>query len=216
MITALILLAAMEAAQTPAPTAASTKAPAATPSLTPTAGAGQTTLVAPPARVESQSSGIRTLADVARERKLANGPKAGAFSVSGAEESSSSPSVASRRECDKLDEMLAELRRSDMSSEQWSRAKKAWDKLATDCAELSVAEGELVTAKCTAAKVLRGLVGTQLSPSDADLLRSQAASNNVTTTVDGNGKKHTSEQLVFPGVGYLYLRDGYVETLQIR
>src|ERR1035441_5139157 len=102
MLNALILLAAMDAAPTPAPTAASTKAPAATPSLTPTAGTGQTTLVAPPARVESQSSGTRTLADVARERKLGSGPKAGAFSVSGAEGSSSSPSVASLRECDTL------------------------------------------------------------------------------------------------------------------
>lgn len=157
----------------------------------------------------------RTLADVARERKLGNGPKAGAFSVGGAE-GSSSPSVASRRGCDTLDEKYAELRRIDMSSEQWSRAKKKWDELATACAELSAADSGLVSAKATTAQALRDLVGTQLSPSNADLLRSRAASNNVTTTVDGNGKKHTSEQLVFPGVGYLYLRDGYVETVQIR
>jgi hypothetical protein len=158
----------------------------------------------------------RTLADVARERKLGNGPKAGAFSVSGAEGAPSGSSVASRRGCDKLDEKLAELRRSDMSSEQWSRAKKRWDELATACAEVSTADDQLAAAKSTAAKALRDIAGTQLSSGDADLLRSRAASNNQTVTVDRSGKKHTSEQLVFPGVGHVYLRDGYVESVQIQ
>ena len=57
-------------------------APATTATPVAKADTGQTTLVAPPARVESQSSGTRTLADVARERKLGiKGVKGGGFSA---------------------------------------------------------------------------------------------------------------------------------------
>lgn len=81
---ALILLAAMDAAPTVTPTAASTKAPTATASPTPTAGTGQTALVATPTPtpvVRANSDKPRTLADVARERRVGGPHKAGSFSA---------------------------------------------------------------------------------------------------------------------------------------
>jgi hypothetical protein len=218
MLTALILLAAMDAAPTPAPTAASTKAPTATPSPTPTAGTGQTALVAPPAR-ESQAGGTRTLADVARERKLGGAPKAGGFSAAGSSVASQPVGQSAdtdRYGCNTVEAKLKELNNSNFSPEHYLRARKALSELMSACADVSASSQSLESTRAEVAQKLRDLVGSKLTQADIEVLRSRATRNNVTTTVDKEGTVHTSEQLVFSDIGYVYLHDGRLETVQIR
>jgi hypothetical protein len=197
MFTAFILLAAMDAAPTPA----TTQTPAPTP-------------------VKAMTNGqTRTLADVARERKLGAAPRAGGFSATG---STAAPQVAGQTAdtsgCSRSAEAkLNELNSRNLSSEAYSRQKQWIHEEEVACSVIAADKQAVAAAEQDLQQAFRDLLSSPTKVTAAQVLKASApAKRNVTTTVGRDGTVHTSEQWVYPGIGYLYFRDGILETVQTR
>lgn len=181
-----------------------------------------------PAPVTATTNGqTRTLADVARERKLGAAPKAGGFSATGSTAGSQAAGQsADTTGCSRSAEAkLNELNSRHLSSEAYSQQKRwiheeevACSVVAIDKQNVADAEQELEGARAGVGQALRNLLSYPTKQTAAQVLKAAGppAKRNVTTTVGRDGTVHTSEQWVYPGIGYVYIRDGVLETVQTR
>ncbi len=206
------ILAAQILAATPTPTAASTPTPA------PVVAAG--------------TGATRTLSDLARERKLVGTPnRTGPTRAGGATASTVAPQAAGQSAdttgCSRSAEAkLDELNRRNLSSEAYSRQKRWIHEEEVSCSVVAIdeqnvadAKQELEGARAGVGQALRNLLSYPTKQTAAQVLKAAgppAAKRNVTTTVGRDGTMHTSEQWVYPGIGYVYFRDGVLETVQTK